>query len=66
MLSKDLYRKNLVGFNVDEAHCVKKWLDTYCYYCAHSVHDTIIHAGVTALGDKFHGFLNCEVSYRNM
>lgn len=25
MLSGDLYRKNLVGFVVDEAHCVKKW-----------------------------------------
>ena len=25
MLSSDLYRTNLVGFIVDEAHCVKKW-----------------------------------------
>ena len=25
MLSTDLYRTNLVGFIVDEAHCVKKW-----------------------------------------
>ena len=25
MLSTDLYRANLVGFIVDEAHCVKKW-----------------------------------------
>ncbi len=25
MLSNDVYRKNLVGFIVDEAHCVKKW-----------------------------------------
>ena len=25
MLAGDLYRKNLVGFIVDEAHCVKKW-----------------------------------------
>ena len=25
MLSSDLYRRYLVGFIVDEAHCVKKW-----------------------------------------
>ena len=25
MLSSDYYRNNLVGFIVDEAHCVKKW-----------------------------------------
>ena len=25
MLSSDYYRRNLVGFIVDEAHCVKKW-----------------------------------------
>ena len=25
MLSSVLYRTNLVGFIVDEAHCVKKW-----------------------------------------
>ena len=25
MLSTDMYRNNLVGFVVDEAHCVKKW-----------------------------------------
>ena len=25
MLSSDLYRTNLLGFIVDEAHCVKKW-----------------------------------------
>ncbi len=25
MLSTDVYRKNLVGFIIDEAHCVKKW-----------------------------------------
>ena len=25
MLSSDIYRENLVGFIVDEAHCIKKW-----------------------------------------
>ena len=25
MLAGDIYGKNLVGFVVDEAHCVKKW-----------------------------------------
>jgi len=25
MLSTELYRDNLIGFIVDEAHCVKKW-----------------------------------------
>ncbi len=25
MLSSDVYRENLVGFIVDEAHCIKKW-----------------------------------------
>ena len=25
MLSSDIYRRFLVGFIVDEAHCVKKW-----------------------------------------
>ena len=25
MLSSDLYRSNLVGFIIDEAHCIKKW-----------------------------------------
>jgi len=25
MLSSKVYRENLVGFIVDEAHCVKKW-----------------------------------------
>ena len=25
MLSRDHYRENLVGFTVDEAHCVRKW-----------------------------------------
>ena len=32
MLSKDRYRRNLVGFIVDEAHCVQKWLvHSYSY-----------------------------------
>ena len=26
MLLSDIYRENTVGFIVDEAHCVKKWL----------------------------------------
>ena len=25
ILSSDIYRENLVGFIVDEAHCIKKW-----------------------------------------
>lgn len=25
MLSSNIYRENLLGFIVDEAHCVKKW-----------------------------------------
>lgn len=25
ILSSDIYRANLVGFIIDEAHCVKKW-----------------------------------------
>ena len=25
MLSSDIYRENLMGFIIDEAHCIKKW-----------------------------------------
>ena len=33
MLASELYRANLVGFIVDEAHCVKKWCVTVIKIC---------------------------------
>ena len=32
MLAGDVYGKNLVGFVIDEAHCVKKWYVSTVYY----------------------------------